>query len=401
MENLIDLSKLALSDAFGRQRVSEPTTLFDSQLQYNDQPLLWETVGTGTATHVAAKAAVQFDVDAGESILRQTRAYHRYQPGKSQLVLMTGVLGVAMPNVTKRIGYYDDDNGIYFELTAAGLGIVKRSNVTGSVVNTRIEQADWNLAHVIEDVDTLEHTVDPTKSQIFVIDLEWLGVGRVRAGFVINGLTFYVQEFNHANVTNVVYMRTANLPVRYEMISTATGAADDMYQICSTVVSEGGFREELGVPHAIGNGATGITVSSRRSVLAIRPKATFNSIVNRGTIVPEVASFFVTTAPAYYEIVYGGTLGGSPSWTSAGANSIVEYDAAGTTVTGGEVIDAGYIVTSGSGGTARGGSVAALLSKLPLVLDKAGANPLALHLVITGIGGNPVVHAAVTWRELY
>lgn len=387
-------------DAFGRSRISEPTTLFDSQMQYNEQPLLWYSVGTGTATHVPAKTAVQFTVTAGQSIARQSRAYHRYQPGKSQMILLTGVLGAATAGVTKRIGYYDAANGIFFELTAAGLGIVKRSSVSGQVVDTRIEQSDWNMVWSDGQTRSFSSAIDPTKAQIFVIDLEWLGVGRVRCGFVIDGWIFYVHEFNHANVVNTVYMTTANLPVRYEAIST-TGASNDMYQICCTVISEGGFRDDLGIPHSASNGATGISVTSRRSILTIRPKATFNSIVNRGSIVPEAVDLFVTTATAFYEVVYGGALGGTPSWTSASENSIVEYDVAGTTVTGGEVLDTGFVVVSGSGGTARGGVSAGILSKLPLVLDTAGANPINLSLVVTGIGGNPTSHGSITWRELY
>lgn len=398
--SIITQSDFATGDAFGRARVSEPTTLFDSQMQYNAQPLLWESVGDGTATHVAAKAAVQMTVTAGQSLVRQTRAYHRYQPGKSQLILMTGVLGAATSGVTKRMGYFDASNGIFLELTDAGLGIVKRSNVTGTPTDTRIEQSDWNMAWGAQGALALTQAIDETKAQIFVIDMEWLGVGRVRCGFVVDGITFYVHEFNHANVIDTVYMTTANLPIRYESVST-TGAASDMYQICSTVVSEGGFREELGTPHGIGNGATGVTVSSRRAVLSIRPKATFNTLVNRGAILPDEVGIYVTTAPAYYEIVYGGALGGTPSWASAGDNSIVEYDVAGTTVTGGEVLQTGYVTTSGTGGTAKGSAATALLSKLPLVLDSAGANPIALSVVLTGIGGNPVVHASVNWRELY
>ena len=383
-------------DAFARLRVSEPVTLFDSQMQYNALPLLWQSVGDGTATHVPAKAAVQMIVTAGQSLMRQSRPYIRYQPGKSQLVLMTGVLGAAVAGVTKRVGYFDDDNGFYFELTTDGLYIVRRSKVTGSVVNTRVHSADWNSNTTTAD----NGGTDTTKAQIFFFDLEWLGVGSVRCGFVRDGMPDVMHMWRHSNLVDSVYMTTANLPLRYELVSTS-GAASDMYQICASVQSEGGFQFDTGIPHAVGNGATGVSVSTRRAVLSIRPKATFNTIVNRGTIIPEALSIFVTTAPIYYEVVYGAALGGSPSWASAGDNSIVEFDVAGTTVTGGEVIDAGYVVTSGSGGTARGGANNELLSRLPLVLDKVGAAPLGLSIVGTGIGGTATVHAAATWRELY
>lgn len=382
-------------DAFGRQPVSDPVTLFDSSLHYNTHPLLWETAGDGTATHVAAKAAVQMAVTAGQSLVRQSRAYLRYQPGKSQLVLLTGVFGAPTEGVTKRIGYFDAANGIFFEMASDGLYIVKRSSVTGSVVDTRVALAQCEAPFPLSVDD-----IDATKAQVFFIDLEWLGVGSVRCGMVIDGVPHILYEFAHTNRVTAVYMTTANLPVRYEMVST-TGAADDMWQICTSVQSEGGFQEEVGIPHGAGNGTTGISVSTRRAVLSIRPKATYNSVVNRGTIRPEAVDIYLTTTPAYYEVVYGGALGGSPSWVSAGGNSIVEYDVAGTTVTGGEVLAAGYISTTGTGGTARGAVEATLLSKLPLVLDAAGENPIALSVVLTGIGGTATVYAAVNWRELY
>jgi hypothetical protein len=385
---------VASYDAFGRARVSEAVTLFDSQLQYNAQPLLWESAGTGTATHNATKGAVQMAVTDGQTLTRQTRAYLRYQPGKSHLILATGVIGAATTDITRRIGYFDDDNGVFFEMNASGMGVVVRSKGSGSVVDTRIEQANWNLSPA--------SYADWSKAQIFLIDIEWLGVGSVRFGLVISGQIRYVHSQPHANIVTQPYMVTANLPVRYQLVSGgAGGAADDMWQICSTVISEAGFQEELGIPHAVGNGATSIAVTTRRAVLSIRPKATFNSITNRGTIIPLDAQIYVSTAPAYFEVVYGGTLGGTPSWTTAGTNSIVEYDVAGTTVTGGEVLAAGYVATTGTGGNARGSSTTPLLSKLPLVLDAAGANPIALSVVVTGIGGTANTTAALNWRELY
>lgn len=383
-------------DAFARLRVSNPTTLFDSQLQYNDQPLLWETVGDGTATHSSAKAGVQMEVAAGESLIRQSRAYVRYQPGKSQLVLMTGVLGAGVAGVTKRLGYFDDDNGFFFELTAAGMYIVRRSSVTGSPVDTPIERANWSNSTYPFNT----YSLDFSKSQIFFVDMEWLGTGQVRCGFIIDGVPVIVHQWRHANALDTVYMSTANLPVRYEIVST-TGAADDMYQICSTVQSEGGYSDEFGIPHAASNGITTVAVTTRRAILSIRPKGTFGSITNRATIRPTDIQLTAATNSGYFEVVYGGTLGGTPSWTSAGGNSVVEYDVAGTTVTGGEVLAADYANTGVAGGPSRGGSSLDFLSRLPLVLDSEGANPIALSVVVTAMTGTCNVGAAINWKELY
>lgn len=379
-------------DAFGRTRVSDPTTLFDSQLQYNLQPLLWETIGDGTAAHNADASACQLSVTAGQTVGRQTRQYIRYQPGKSQLILITGTLGAAAAGVTKRIGYFDDANGVFFELAEDGTQYwVLRSSSSGTMVETRIASGVWNLSGV--------RGQDFEKSQIWVIDLEWLGVGQVRCGFVWEGEFRYVHAFRNENNVTLPYMTTANLPLRYEMVST-TGAADDMYQICAAVMSEGGFSEELGIPHSVGSGTAGVSVTSRQPVLTIQPALTFNSVTNRAAIVPEEVSVMVTGNPAYYEIVYGGTVTGGSAVT-VGTNSVVDYNAGGTAISGGEVIASGYLAAGGPTASARASGANRLASKLPLSLNAAGSAPTTLSVVVTGIGGAAVSYAALTWRELY
>lgn len=390
----------AVIDAFGRQRVSDPVTLFDSQLTVNDQPLLWESAGAGTAAHVAAKSAVQLSVAGGESILRQSRQYIRYQPGKSQLILMTGVLGAATADITQRIGYYDDMNGIYFQQTSTGLAVVRRSSVSGTTVNTAVAQADWNI-------DTMDGngasgiTIDTTKAQIFFIDIEWLGVGRVRCAFVVDGKVYYCHQFLNTNTFDTIYMQSANLPLRYELISGSTGTASDMFQICSSVISEGGFEADRGIPHSVGHGSAGIaSVQARRPVLSIEPVTTYNGTVNHGEIVPLDVSIYAVTNPVFWEVVYGGTISGG-SFGSVGSNSIVEYDVAGTAISGGEVIASGYVAAAGNPQQAKAITEGALASKLPMATGYSGTVPIPLSVVCTGIGGAATVYASVTWRELY
>ena len=385
-------------DAFGRQRTSDPVTLFDSQQQYDANPLLWEDdlTANGTATHNAEYASVDLAVTtaSGDKVIRQTRQYLRYQPGKSQLVLTTFVMSAAQTNLRQRVGYFDGENGIFLELNNSALRIVRRTNVSGTPVDNVIEQAAWNINTLPE--------LDITKSAIFVIDLQWLGVGEVRCGFEIDGNLYYVHHIHNANNLASVYMTTANLPVRYEIEATGTlSGAATMQAICCSVISEGGFESNRGVPFSVGNGITGIAVTTRRAILSIRPKATFNSIVNRGEILLNLASVYAVTDTAYVELVYGATLGGTPSWSSVGASSIVEYDIAGTTVTGGITVDSFYVPASGTGVNARPSAAdRGVLSRLPLTLDIAGANPINLSIVCTAFTGTSTCSGSLTWGEL-
>jgi hypothetical protein len=388
-------------DAFGRVRVSDPTTIFDAGHQYTINPLVWTSTlaGTGTITHLPNESSAQLSTGgtlANAKATIQTKVYHRYQPGKSQLVLCTGVFGAPTTNVRRRYGYFDADNGVFFEQTSAGMHVVVRSKASGTVVDSRINQTAWNLDRL--DGDGLSDiTIDWTKAQILLMDLEWLGVGRVRFGVVLGGDIVYVHEVTNVNALSGVYMTSANLPMRAEVENTGvTAGAAVMKQICVSVISEGGQEDDRAFLFSAGNGITTIGVTTRRAVLSIRPKLLFNELPNRGQVVPAEIDLYAA-ASAYYEIVVNGALGGTPSWTSANDASIVEYDVAGTTVTGGTVVESGFVTTAG--GSSRGQGRNGILGRLPLVLNAAGDAGDILSVVVTSFTGTAAASAAVTWRE--
>ena len=396
-------------DAFGRLRVSDPFTLFASSHDQSPGDDLWETTLTGgaTATHLPAQAAVRLRTTtaSGDKVVRTTGRYFRYLPGKSQLVLLTTVLGAAAANVRKRVGYFDPGNGIFFQLSGATLSVVRRSSVSGSPVDTVVNQADWNLDR-LDGTGPSGITLDPAKAQIFFIDLEWLGVGRVRAGVVVDGGIFYCHQFLNTNSLTTVYMTTATLPVRYEIENTgaATSATNDLAQICSTVVSEGGSIAEVSARvRSVANGVTPISVSTRRAVLSIRPKLLFPaSVVNRVTArLLDMTYHNTGNQSMYLELVRGGTLGGSPSWTSVGTTSAVEYDVAGTTVTGGYVLWSGYVGSANTSGRINVPVSELINSDTALHLSADGSVSNALSVVATSFGAASTGSAALTWREAY
>jgi len=180
---------------FGRLRTAYTTRAFDSLMRYDASPLFWEDSGSGTVTHIVNEAAVQLSVAAGENILRQTKQYFLYKPGEGQLIYLSGVLGaVGESDVIRRLGYYDNGNGIFFELSDVdGLRVVQRSKVSGSVVDLAINQSEWNIDKM-DGTGPSKLTINTAYSQIFVIDLQWLGVGQVSFGFVQNGEIYYCHK---------------------------------------------------------------------------------------------------------------------------------------------------------------------------------------------------------------
>lgn len=388
-------------DAFGRFRVSDPISLFESQLHYDASPLLWESVltGSGTATHLPNEASIRLrcTTASGDKVIRQTKEYFRYQAGKSQLVEMTGIIGIAKANVRQRIGLFDTNNGLFFEQDENNLKVVRRTYVTGSPVDNAVNQSSWNIDK-LDGTGKSGYTLDMSKTHIFVIDFQWLGVGRVRYGFVIDGNLIYCHEVLNANNLTNVYMTTPNLPLRYEIENTGTVASNtDLYQICSTVQSEGGFEESFGIPHSVSNGITTIGVTTRRPILSIELKPTFNSITNRGTVIPSSYEVLADTNNCFYEIVYNGSLT-NDSFASVGSNSIVNYDVAATAITGGEVIASGFVYANNRGGN----NIESIVKdKIRLTNDVAGTTPDRLSIVCTSFTGTSTVTGALTFRELF
>lgn len=347
----IQFADSAAIDAFARLRTSSPFTLFGWKTIHGDNTLKWDdqtTAGTATSTVDTDTASVTLAVANGSGTgtrVRQTKQRFQYEPGKSQLVLLTFVLGTAVANVTKRVGYFDSDNGLYLQQTSSSLALGIRTSSSGSPTDTTIAQASWNL-DPLDGTGPSTLTLDVTKGQIFFVDFEWLGVGRVRFGFVIDGVPVYVHEVKNANTLATVYMSTPNLPVRYE-ISSSSAATASLVAICSSVQSEGGF-EEISSGYALDRGITGLTTASNTSLyplLAYRLKSTHLG----SRVVPIDLSLLCTsTADFRWTLLLNPTVTGTALSFSDVANTAVQQATPtnATTVSGGFVIASGYASTT-------------------------------------------------------
>lgn len=394
-------------DAFDRLRVSNPVTTFESSLLYDESPIFWYTSitnnsGLASVTHNANKACVELTVGANDVIIRQTKTFHKYFSGKSSLILQTFVSNTDSESI-KRKGYFYGDNGIFFEMNGGTPRLGIRSKTSGVPVDNMVDQSDWNVDK-FDGTGASGVTLDFNMSQILIIDLEWLGVGRVRTGFVIDGIIYYAHYFNNANNLNSVYMSTANLPIRYEIVGSADlVGTSTLDQICSQVSSEGGLAVELGKPFSVSNGASLISVTARRPILSIRPKLTFNGHINRIQAILSSISFFSEDASVYYEIMYGGTINPT-TWVSANDNSAYEYNVDATTMTGGIRIASGYVSATGTN-RSTGVSVSQAENRLPLALDIDGNHPTTpftdvISLVVTSTVGATDVGGEISWKEI-
>lgn len=354
----ISTSGTTSSDAFGRLRVSNPYTLFESSHRYVDNgEWVTSTAAGGSSAFNADAGLLDMTVTtaSGSQVLRETKKVFNYQPGKSLLAILSFNFEEAKNNLRQRIGYFGAENGLYLELNSTNEpSFVKRSSVTGSLVNTEVLKTDWNI-------DTLDGngpsgiTLDLSKVQIVWFDFEWLGSGTVRCGFVIDGVFIHCHSFQHANVSSGTYITTASLPLRVEITNTDTTASSStLKQICMTVISEGGYEIRGNAAEAklpIGSPRDLTVASTVYPLISLRLKSTRLDGI---AILDSLNVLGITNNANYcWEVVQGGTTTGG-TWVTNSSSSLVEYNITATSYSlgAGEVLTAGYAAGSNQGSTA-------------------------------------------------
>lgn len=391
-------------DAFGRARISSPYTLFDSTYRYSDNgEFATSNTAGGTFQFNTNESNVSLTVDGGTAnseVVRETYKVFSYQPGKSLLVLNSFNFNQATTGIRQRIGYYSSENGVFLELDSENLSFVIRSKVSGSVVENKIARNNWNVDKLDGDGPS-GYTLDISKSQLLFIDIEWLGVGSVRTGFVIDGKFIHCHTFHHANIINGPYMTTATLPIRMEIKNVAaTTSTYTMKHICSTVISEGGYQLN-GKANAIGTPVQTAkdmpTAGTYVPVVSIRLKSTALD----GIVIPKNISLLGigNNTRIGYRLLNGAALSlTGASWVSAGNNSIVEYDLSATAVTGGNILYQGYQQVSQQ--STQTISVQDGFFRFQLQRNGLTSTPLIFTLAATGSSGGDDVVGAIEWEEI-
>lgn len=376
------------TDAFGRLRVSEPFTLFDSRARYYDHNEFSSSTSTGgTVTYDVNGSTFELAVSSsnGSSVIRETKRVFPYQPGKSLLVLVTFCMNRPKTNLRQRVGYFTTNNGIYLENDGIDNYLVIRSYSKGVLVEDRVKQTSWDYTFADLNVD---------RTQIFWCDIEWLGVGSVRCGFVIDGQYVLCHNFHHANIASntTTYMTTAVLPVRYEITNTAATTSTSMLrQICSTVISEGGYNAFTYSETA----GRGLDVLRLVNAGTYYPAVSMRLKSNRldAIVLPRQVDVLSPSVNYYrWKLVSNPSLTGA-TWTGTSASGTVEIDTAATAVSGGTELQSGYV--SSRELSALGANEFAF----QLGRTLAGVSDI-VTLAIAATSNNADVLAQIGWQEI-
>jgi len=395
----------AASDAFGLFRVSNPVGL----AQFKHTRLVHSTwaIASGSTDASAsldtnrASRTLYLGTTPSDYIVYQSKKYVVYQPGKSLLTIHTGRFASGSANVTQRYGLFDDDNGIFWQVDENGIGVGIRNSVSGSAVDNVVYQSDWNI-DVMDGTGPSKVNLNPLKGQIFVMDLQWLGLGRVRWGFSHNGKIRYVHAIEHANRLESVYMSAADLPVRAEIRNGGSSPASptQMEVICVDIESEGGFNR-AGI-----NYSAGTETSSPRSItsgtvplISIRfqdgVKGFQLSDINTEVASPGTAALW------RWKLIHNPTIvgGTAASWQNVGAGSYMEYDTARDgAVEGGHVVATGY---GTSDANSQQSSILEVETQMGFGIDINGNKDEFVLVVDKSSGPSADFYGALNWKEVY
>lgn len=388
-------------DAFARLRTSNPETIFDSKQLSDKQALFWDdqlvSGAGGASTYNANQASTTLSVanlTAGKRV-RQTFRRFNYQAGKSQLFIQTGIFGTAATGIKRKIGLFDNNNGLFFDQLSTGIGVTIRTFTSGSAVDTRVAQSSWNLDKM-DGTGKSSINLDFSKCQIMFADFEWLGVGRVRFGFFVDGKPYYCHEVLNANNTTLVYMSSPNLPLRYEIENDGTGGVASLTHICSTVISEGGVKE-TGYGFGISRGVAPLVTLNNTSIYPLFAMR-LNSNYLASTI--KILNFGInctSTATYNWYLLLNPTVTGTALSFTQITNSSIDAQINTTNAT---TVSGGTVLLSGTASQKNETGINIVnATDFGMGSTIAGVSDVVVLAVQRATGTTETFYGALNWRE--
>lgn len=379
-------------DAFGRLRSAEPFATVDIKQVNDEAPLQFVTDLTsgGTSTYNSDLSSSELDVTTtvGSKTIRQTRHYLPYQPGRTQVQIFTGVFGAANPGVRKRMGYFDDNNGLFFEQDVDGtIYAVRRSNTSGSVVNEKVAQADWNIDS-LDGNGPSGRNIDPTEFWVMVTAFAWLGGAGATLAIIVDGQINFTHAFDIDSLSTP-FIRTPSLPIRWEIEQIDGNNAGTLIQTCCAGFSEGGFNPK-GVVSSYPRTSSVTVSTSLTPIISVRLKPAYS----RGILEPLEASGAVVSNNdnIIFRVIARGTLTGA-SWFNSDTDA-TELDTSATSISGGITMKSFFA-------NDNAGEIQSSLEQSLVIASDFNGNADVLTLAAQALSGNVDAVGSLSWKELY
>lgn len=275
--------------AFGAARVSSKALIKNYDFTYDDLENDFYISSSAGASQslVSASHAILFSnpTTSGSITKRTSHLYHKLPTGNGNLSIFGVLVGdMGKAGVQRCWGMFDNDNGLFFQLSGSSMSVVVRSNTTGTVVDTVISQSAWN-----KDVATGTQsafnksgiTLNPSKPTMYWIDYKLTAGGSVRFGSYKGAERIVFHEHTCEDCTDTMIGKQA-LPVRVEQENLDTSVSTSELRLYGASVSaEDEFHpEHFASPFSITKENTVVT-NDLTSILTIKPSLTHKGFDNK------------------------------------------------------------------------------------------------------------------------
>ena len=276
-----------LFDSFGRMQVTQMITVGEYYHVGEDHPgQYWtETVGSASVTHDVNTSMMVYQTGTadGDSAKRITNQYHPYKIGTSQLSIISLAIGdQGKANVVREWGYGDALNGLFFRLDGTTLQVVVRSDVSGSMTETIVNQEDWNL-NALDNIISSDFLLDVSKANLYWIDFQFTGIARFGL-YTPDKRRITLHQTENINKFSTTYMRLGTLPLCWRQVNQGVAAStSEMRVTCGAVFTEAADVLYPGVLlHTSPEDPVKFTNSELYTpFLGFRAKLTINGLPNR------------------------------------------------------------------------------------------------------------------------
>jgi len=146
----------------------------------------------------------------------------------------------ATPNTEETVPITSSGTGSPHSFTPAKTGIIATLTV-----DTKIPQEEWNI-DVCDGNGVTGYNLDLSKIQMIYMDYSWYGAGNIRFGFkTADGQVQYVHKFRHNNLLYESYLRSGNLPARYEVVTFENPTyIPSLFHWGTSVIMDGRFDDD-------------------------------------------------------------------------------------------------------------------------------------------------------------
>lgn len=311
-------------------------------------------VGTSTVANSATvdsdsqRLRLQSGTNSAGSAIFQSRNIAKYRPGQGISARFTPLFDTPYANSFQYWGVGNADDGYFFGYQGTSFGILHRIRTVDTAF---VFQSNWNGDKCdgtgISQLNWNQKLGSPVK-----IEYPYLGFGDIKF-FIQNpddSSWILCHTIQYANTVNTTQVGNPSLSFYGQALNDGNATNITMY--CGSVgVFLSGKRSFIGSPKwATDSNKSSIT--SEINLLTLKNATSYNGINNRGLVRINSVSFSSSAASgiAILRFKINSTLGGTPSFTTingttanggatiTSGNSIVSYDVAGTTVTGGTYI---------------------------------------------------------------